>query len=123
MAQYGREMVEQLIATPQYQHESREAIPPAYRAPNENPYPLFVQADFGLDQDLEPKLVEIQGFPSLYAYQPVMEEGYREAYGIEGRMFPAGVTSYEYNKLLRQAILGGHDPDNVVLTEIDQWHQ
>jgi hypothetical protein len=123
MAQYGREMVEQLIANPQYQHESRDAIPPAYRAPNENPFPLFVQADFGLDQNLEPKLVEIQGFPSLYAYQPVMAECYREAYGIEGSMFPAGVTSDEYNKLLRQAILGGHDPDNVVLTEIDPSHQ
>jgi hypothetical protein len=123
MAQYGREMVEQLLANPEYRSRSREAIPPAYRVPNEAPAPLFVQADFGLDQNLEPKLVEIQGFPSLYAYQPVMAECYRDAYEIEGEMFPGGITSAEYNGLLRKAIVGDHDPENVVLTEIDPWHQ
>ena len=123
MARCGGEMVEQLLADPEYLHYSREAIPPLYRAPNEAPVPLFVQADFGLDQNLEPKLVEIQGFPSLYAYQPVMAECYRDAYGIEGAMFPCGLTSSEYTSLLRQAIVGDHDPENVVLTEIDPWHQ
>lgn len=123
MAQYGREMVGQLLANPQYQQDSREVIPPAYRVPNEDPVPLFIQADFGLDPNLEPKLVEIQGFPSLYAYQPVMAECYREAYGIEGEMFPSGMTSSEYTGLLRKAIVGDHDPENVVLTEIDPWHQ
>ena len=123
MSRYGREMVEQLLANPQYQQDSREAIPPAYRAPNEDPAPLFVQADFGLDQNLEPKLVEIQGFPSLYAYQPVMAECYRDAYGLEGKLFPNGMTSGEYHDLLRRAIVGRHDPENVVLTEIDPWHQ
>ena len=44
MARYGREMVEQLLASPQYQQESREAIPEAWRAPNEAPTPLFLQA-------------------------------------------------------------------------------
>ena len=35
---------------------------------------MFVQADFGLDQELRPPLVEIQGFPTLYAYQPLLAE-------------------------------------------------
>lgn len=118
MAQYGREMVEQLFKDPNYQRESSEAVPPVYRAPNEAPVPLFVQADFGLDQDLEPKLVEIQGFPSLYAYQPVMAEAYREAYNIADNP-----TVREYYSLLREAVVGRHDPENVVLTEIDPWHQ
>src|SRR5579871_3099130 len=52
MARYGREMVEQLIADPRYQQESRDAIPEAYRVPAEAPWPLFLQADFGLDADL-----------------------------------------------------------------------
>jgi hypothetical protein len=72
MAHYGCEMVEQLLADPEYQRASREAIPASYHVSNEDPVPLFVQADSGLDQNLEPKLVEIQGFPSLYAYQPVL---------------------------------------------------
>ncbi|MEI9976669.1 MAG: hypothetical protein WDO73_34200 [Ignavibacteriota bacterium] len=50
------------------------------------PQPLFVQADFGLDANFEPQLVEIQGFPSLYAYQPVMAECYRDAYGLDSTL-------------------------------------
>jgi len=125
MARYGREMVEQLLADPRYQEESREAIPAASRAPNEAREPLFVQADFGLDAELEPKLVEIQGFPTLYCYQPVMAESYRAAYEIDGRLetLPGGLGSAEYHSLLRRAIVGGQDPENVILLEIDPAHQ
>jgi hypothetical protein len=121
MARYGREMVEQLLANPQYQEDSRAAIPAGYRVPNEDPAPLFVQADFGLDADLEPKLVEIQGFPTLYAYQPTMAQAYREAYGIDraADLMPPD----EYVSLLRRAIVGDADPETVVLLEIDPWHQ
>jgi hypothetical protein len=125
MSQYGREMVEQLLADPQYQEASRAAIPPQFRVPNEDPHPLFVQADFGLDHLGQPKLVEVQGFPTLYAYQPLIAESYREAYGIDARLqaLPDGLETAEYESLLRHAILAGHDPENVVLAEIDPWHQ
>ncbi len=125
MARYGREMVEQLLADPEYDRASRAAIPEQFRAPNEDPHPLFVQADFGLDQDLEPKLVEIQGFPTLYAYQPVMSAAYREAYRIDPTLaaLPDGLALDEYHKLLREAIVGNHDPENVVLLEIDPRNQ
>ncbi len=121
MARYGREMVEQLLANPQYQEDSRAAIPAEYRVPNEDPAPLFVQADFGLDAQFQPKLVEIQGFPTLYAYQPTMAQAYREAYGIDraADLMPPD----EYVSVLRRAIVGDADPENVVLLEIDPWHQ
>jgi hypothetical protein len=103
----------------------RAAIPEGYRTPHEAAYPLFLQADFGLDSDLQPKLVEIQGFPTLYAYQPVMAECYREAYGIPSDLatLPDGLTTAAYHDLLREAIVGRHDPENVVLLEIDPAHQ
>lgn len=125
MARYGSEMVESLLANPQYQEDSRAAIPEGYRVPNEDPRPLFVQADFGLDADLQPKLVEIQGFPSLYAYQPAMVEAYSEAYGIDGPfdLLPGGLSGPDYHALVGRAIIGDHDPKNVVLLEIDPWHQ
>jgi hypothetical protein len=125
MARYGREMVEQLLANPEYQRASREATPAEFRAPNEAPVPLFVQADFGLDADLEPKLVEIQGFPTLYAYQPMMAGAYRDAYGIDESLaaLPDGLNLDEYNALMRRAIVDGHDPENVVLLEIDPRNQ
>ena len=130
MARYGREMVDQLLADPRYEQASRDAIPAQFRVPNEAAEPLFVQADFGLtalDSAAagEPKLVEIQGFPSLYAYQPVMAECYREAYEIDASLatLPGGLSLPEYHRLLGEAIVGGHDPENVILLEIDPAHQ
>jgi hypothetical protein len=86
---------------------------------------MFVQADFGLDAELRPQLVEIQGFPTLYAYQPLLAESYRAAYGIDESLhaLPGGMDAEKYHGLLREAIVGGHDPANVVLLEIDPAHQ
>ncbi len=124
MSRYGAEILS-VLDDPQYRQQSNEAIPERYRVPNEDARPLFVQADFGLDENLEPKLVEIQGFPSLYAYQHLMSEAYREAYDLPGDLsvLPGGLAQPAYDVLLKQAILGGHDPANVVLTEIDPWQQ
>lgn len=125
MARYGREMVEQLLADRAYQHDSREAIPEKYRVPNEAPVPLFVQADFGLDRNLEPKLVEIQGFPSLYAYQPVLASCYRDAYELDPALnaLPGGLSPERYQSMLREAIVGKQDPAEVILLEIDPERQ
>lgn len=117
-------MVAQLINNPQYMRDSTGAIPERYRVPNEAPVPLFVQADLGLDENLQPKLVEIQGFPSLYSWQPVMAECYREAYGIDRLdTYPDGLTESAYKSMLRQAIVGNHEPDEVVLLEITPEEQ
>src|SRR5947208_3906549 len=115
----------QVLGDDAYQRESRAGISERYRVPNEAPVPLFVQADFGLDEHVEPKLVEIQGFPSLYAYQPVMAECYRDAYELDAALpaLPNGLTLAEYYALLRRAIVGDCDPENVVLLEIDPGRQ
>lgn len=125
MARYGREMVEQLLANPRYERESRAAIPVEYNVPGEDAVPMFVQADFGLDAELRPQLVEIQGFPTLYAYQPLLAESYRVAYGLDESLhaLPDRLEVHEYRALLRGAIVGRHDPENVVLLEIDPTHQ
>ena len=125
MARYGREMVQQLLADEQYQRDSLAAIPERYRVPNESAVPLFVQADFGLDAQHSPHLVEIQGFPSLYSYQPVMAECYREAYRLDAALaaLPGGLPLDRYHALLGEAIVGAHDPANVILLEIDPERQ
>ena len=47
---------------------------------------MFIQVDFGLVRDasgeLQPKLVELQAFPSLYAYQPVLSQTYMDVFGL-----------------------------------------
>jgi hypothetical protein len=129
MDRAGREMVEQLLGNADYLEAARARIPERYRVPHEAPSPLFVQADFGLVRDeagaLHPKLVEIQGFPSLYAYQPVLAETYRDAYGLDPSLayLPHGLTREQYFRRLRDAICAGEDPAQTVLLEIDPANQ
>ena len=89
MSQYGRELTAQLVDNPDYRKVSDVTIPPEYHVPNEAPLPMFVQVDFGLvrnaDGELEPKLVELQAFPSLYGYQPAAAEQYVESFGLSRR--------------------------------------
>jgi hypothetical protein len=125
MATYGRELIAQLMGDPAYLAAATATIPAAYRVPNEDPVPLFVQVDFGLDHNLQPKLVEIQGFPSLYAYQPFLAETYREVYGLDPALksLLGGLDAASYRQLLRRAIVGDHAPENVVLLEIHPQEQ
>jgi hypothetical protein len=122
MTRYGKELVDQLMSSPEYMAASAACIPPEYKVPNEAPHPLFLQVDFGIDQNLEPKLVEIQGFPSLYAFQPLVAETYRDVYGLDAHL-PYFLTNADYWPMLRRAILGNHAPENVILMEIDPYHQ
>jgi hypothetical protein len=116
MDAYGAELIRQLM-TPEYLKRSEETVPPAYRVPNEDARPLFIQVDFGLTAALEPKLVEIQAFPSLYAYQPFLQESYRQTYGLDAAPDPS------YVDLFRRAVIGDHAVENVVLLEIDPQNQ
>jgi len=128
MSQYGKELVQQLNGL-EYRKASFDAIPPEFNVPNETPHPMFIQVDFGLVRDvggnLQPKLVELQGFPSLYAYQAMLSQVYMEVYGLDPNLkYLLGAQDWEdYKKLLRRAIVGDHDPQNVILMEIDPLHQ
>jgi hypothetical protein len=130
MALDGADLIHQLVDNPTYHAKSDEAVPAEFKVPNEPSHPMFVQVDFGLVRDasggLEPKLVELQAFPSLYAYQPPLADAYVETYGLgdfELRYFLSRLDSDSYRELLRRAIVGTHDPENVILMEIDPQHQ
>ncbi len=129
MAQYGRQLVSQLVDDPEYRRASDVSVPPQYNVPNESPLPMFVAVDFGLVRDasgeLEPKLVELQAFPSLYGYQPTVAHQYIESYGLSPALgiYLSGLDRESYWRLMRQLIVAGHDPENVILMEIDPARQ
>jgi hypothetical protein len=129
MAQYGRELVLQLVDNPEYRRASDASVPPQYNVPNESPRPMFVQVDFGVVRnaggELEPKLVELQAFPSLYGYQAVAAHQYLETYNLPADfgIYLSGYDPDSYWKLMRELIVAGHDPENVILMEIDPEHQ
>jgi len=124
MSEDGKTLIRQLVENPDYLSRSEASIPPEFRVPNEAPNPMFVQVDFGLVRDsageLQPKLVELQAFPSLYAYQPVLAQTYIDVFGLDSKLhyFLNGLNAGAYKQLLTNAIVAGHDPKNVVLMEV-----
>ena len=134
MAEDGKELIRQLVENPEYRAKSDEAVPAEFKVPNEAAHPMFVQVDFGLVRDrngaLQPKLVELQAFPSLYAYQPVLAQAHIGVYGLERfsgngglNYFQSGLDPASYRELLRRAIVADHDPENVILMEIHPEQQ
>jgi hypothetical protein len=124
MAEYGRDLVLQLVDNPEYRRASDVTVPQQYNVANESPRPMFLQVDFGLVRNangvLEPKLVELQAFPSLYGYQPVLARQYIESYGLpDGLGIYLGDYNHErYLQQMRELIVAGHDPAQVILLEI-----
>jgi hypothetical protein len=129
MGEAGKALIRQLVENPEYWARSEASIPAKFRVPNESPHPMFIQVDFGLVRDsageLQPKLVELQAFPSLYAYQPVLSQAYIDVFSLDAKLryFLSGLDSASYQRLLRDAIVAGHDPANVVLMEVHPEEQ
>ena len=129
MVRYGQELYGQLAGNPAYRKTADTTIPPEFRVPGATEHPLFVQADFGLirepDGSLAPKLVEIQGFPSIYAFQITLARQYQSAFSLPENLTPflSGLEEKSYFELLRKVILNGHSPDEVILLEIDPYRQ
>ncbi len=130
MTDYGKELIRQLVENKDYRERLNASIPAEFRVANEPDHPMFVQVDFGLVRDangeLQPKLVELQAFPSLYAYQVTLAQNYIDVFGLrrfEGgknlKFFLSGLDEKSYRELLRSAIVGQQDPENVILMEID----
>jgi hypothetical protein len=129
MAKYGRDLVLQLVNDPEYLRASDITVPPKYTVANESPRPMFLQVDFGLvrnaDGELEPKLVELQAFPSLYGYQPLLARQYVESYRLPADLgvYLGGHNQDSYLQLMRELIVAGHDPVHVILLEIHPEQQ
>ncbi len=129
MAEQGAQMAVHLIADKPYLAAARNAIPLGYRVAGETPHPHFLTADFALVRaasgELEPRLVEIQAFPSVFAYQAELCRAYREAFGLPDALgvYLGGLNDHTYWDLLKKTILGNHQPDQVVLSEVDPFHQ
>jgi hypothetical protein len=120
-------LVAQLLGNPDYLKAAAAVVPADCRLAQSEDRPTFIQVDFGFVQGrsgLEPRLVELQAFPSLYGFQFVLGEMAREMYGFpETAVAAGGLSPDEYRRLIGRTIVGPHDPNEVVLVEIDPRHQ
>jgi hypothetical protein len=115
--------------SPEYLKESERAVPPGLAVPGDEGHTVFLQIDFALvegeDGRYLPQLIELQGFPSVYAFQWLLDRGTRRFHDI-----PAEFTTYfngldedGYAACLYDVIVEDCDPENVVLLEIDPLRQ
>ncbi len=112
------------VDTDEYKSKSHRAVPANVNVPGEDSHPQCIAFDFGICDDgkggYEPQLIEMQGFPTLFAWEAVIPVIYEEHFWC-----PNGFSSYlngydkeSYLKLLKKIIIGDTPVENVVLLEI-----
>jgi len=101
-----------------------------YTVPGDETKPLFVIVDFAITGDQErgwtPKVVELQGFPSLYGYQYILSKRMMATYPYLQEHFTptfSNLDDEQYLDYVRRAIVGDCHPDEVALLEIDPLTQ
>ena len=107
---------------------TERAIPKNFIVPNETGHSLFIALDFAVTKnekgELDPQLIEMQGFPSLFGWQDFLANKFRKHFVIpSGLEQHFDLTSEQYQHKLSLALLNGHDPENVILLEIDPLKQ
>jgi len=117
------------VRTPEFTHHAANAIPAGLEVPRETAHPNFLTIDFGvceIDGRLTPRLIELQAFPSLYAFQLFFLGCLRKAYPAILRNWTSsfgGLKDEAYLELLRSVIVGDSNPENVILLEIEPEKQ
>jgi hypothetical protein len=124
----GEEIIN-LIKQPNFKTLTQKAIPSNWNVPNENEQPHFLTFDFGICKnqagELTPMLIEMQGFPSLYGFQHHLAKTFQTSFEIDSSMhhFLNCFNEEKYIKLLKEVIIGSHQPEEVALMDVDAPNQ
>jgi hypothetical protein len=112
------------IREPGFKENSERAIPPALYVPNEDAFPHFIAFDFGIcineQGQVEPQLIEMQGFPTLFAWHCLMPEVGARHYNLPDNYstYLSGYNKQTYLELLSKILVADVDAENVVLLEL-----
>jgi len=98
------------------------------KVPNEDAHTTFLAVDFGICEEngqIIPKLIEVQGFPSLYNFQYHLAEKFQKHYPFLNELTPFfnGLSKEAYLKIVKEAMCDEHPSENVVLLEIEPEKQ
>ena len=113
-----------VIVDPKFIELTTRGIPDDIKIPGENSHSHFIAFDFGICEndkgELEPQLIEMQGFPTLFAFQAFHSEITARYANLPGNFSPylSGYNKETYTALLKEIIVGDLDPKNVILLEI-----
>ena len=120
--------VVKLIQQSDFKNLTNKALELNAKVPNEDNHTTFLAIDFGICEEegkILPKLIEVQGFPSLYNYQYVLYEKFKKQFPFLDQLTPFlnDISGEEYLKIVEDAICNTHPKENVVLLEIEPEKQ
>jgi len=127
----AREILRQL-SDPVRIERMKRAIPQQWNTPGMDALPNLAQVDFAVVEKngaYVPRLIELQGFPSLTAMQVVQRDVWATALsrmrGLEGpwSCWFSGLGRDAFLELARRTIVGDHDPAEVILMDLDPPRQ
>jgi hypothetical protein len=117
-----------LIQKEDFKSLTNKALELNNKVPNEDDHTTFLAIDFGIceeDGAVIPKLIEVQGFPSLYNYQSNLYDKFVNQYPFLSELTPFfnGIDPREYLKIIEEVICNHHPKENVILLEIEPEKQ
>ena len=113
-----------VILDPKFPELTDRSIPQNLKIPGQDGHTQFLVFDFGICENehgkLEPQLIEMQGFPTLYAFQAFHSEFTAEYANMPENFSPYlnGYDKTAYLKDLTDIIVGDLEPEQVILLEI-----
>ncbi|WP_396183239.1 hypothetical protein [Flavobacterium sp.] len=98
------------------------------KVPNEDNHTTFLAIDFGICEEngnIIPKLIEVQGFPSLFNFQNQLSQKFADLYPFLNELTPFlnGLDNESYLKLIEEVICNNYPKENVILLEIEPEKQ
>lgn len=98
------------------------------KVPNQDNHTTFLAIDFGIceeDGQVVPKLIEVQGFPSLFNFQNHLSEKFVSHYPFLSELTPFlnGLNQESYLALIKEVITNNIPIENVILLEIEPEKQ
>lgn len=123
------ESIVDLICDEKFMKLTEKAFPAGEKVPNESKKSHMIAFDFGVcvndNGELEPQLIEMQGFPTLFGFQAYYPEVVEKHFPVTANYshYLNGYTKQTYVDMLRKLIVGNEDPKHVVLLEIKPEEQ
>jgi hypothetical protein len=118
------ESIVDVITDPDFEELIKNAVPKNIHVPGESGHSHFIAFDFGIcindAGEYEPQLIEMQGFPTLFAYEVLLDEIFRKHFPVPEN-FSCYLRDYEkesYLQLLKDIIVADEKAEHVILLEI-----
>jgi len=124
----GCQQVIDFIKAEDFKTLTNRALELNRKVPNEDNHTTFLAIDFGIceeDGEIVPKLIEVQGFPSLFNFQNHLSQKFVNHYPFLSELTPFlnGLNQESYLKLIEEVICNGFPKENVILLEIEPEKQ